>query len=324
MRRRQTQLLLTAAALLVAAPLNAGIYGYSSVSGGVSGVVPNRGIGQPYQCTYGSPDSIFGSCSMFNSTTLQGWNSLGQSWDGIGASFSGDAVSEVGPGTLHVKAHAQLNNYPYDPPNAISKGWGSDSQAATARATWADVLTNLSGHTINIQFNWIIDGSMLRSSQARGAVILEGDWGTDSYRDSIPDKPLAGAVGSIDLGAPPTYYSFTASPIITLAPGQSRYTYFKITAIASTCYWCQGASTPTHMSSGSISTDFSHTAALQQVIVTDAYGNPMSGLSFTSDSGFDYLGLGGGSAAVPEPGTWALLAIGLTGIVVGRRRRAGR
>jgi hypothetical protein len=298
--------------------LHAGTLGYSSASGGVSGAVPNREIGQPYQCGYGG--STFGNCSMFNSTTLHGWNSLGQSWDGLNASFTGDAISEVTAGALHVKAHVQVDNYPYDPPNVVSKGWGSDSQEAQARATWADILTNTTSQTIKIQFDWAIDGSMQVWGIARGAVHLEGDWGDQWLRTPAPEKPLEGAVGSINLGLPPTYFSFTASPVITLAPGQSRYTYFKITAIANTCYWCQGASTPTHLSTGAITSDFSNTAALTNVTVTDEFGNPIVGPSFTSDSGFDYLGVGG-SAAVPEPATWALLGGGLMAMSVARRKR---
>jgi hypothetical protein len=313
---RKPILLMLAAAFSL--QLHAGVLGYSSASGSVQGVVPNRGPGQPYQCVYGG--STFGNCSMFNSTTLQGWNSLGQSWDGLSASFLGDAISEVTPGALHVAAHAQLDNYPYDPPNVVSKGWGSDDQVAQARAMWADQLTNTSGQTIKIQFDWAIDGSMQVSGIARGAVHLDGDWGDEWMRSALPVKPLEGSVGTIDLGAAPFYYSFTASPVITLAPGESRYTWFRITAIANTCYWCQGASTPTHLSAGSITTDFSHTAALQSVAVTDIFGNPIVGPTFDSYSGFDYLGLGGGGSPVPEPATWMLLGAGL--IAVGIRRRA--
>jgi hypothetical protein len=64
--------------------------------------------------------------------------------------------------------------------------------------------------------------------------------------------------------------------------------------------------------------DFSHTAAWGGITeVTDENGNIITGWTVTSDSGFDYTQP---FVDVPEPSTFALLAIALPGLLLASRR----
>jgi len=68
---------------------------------------------------------------------------------------------------------------------------------------------------------------------------------------------------------------------------------------------------------GSGTLDFSHTALLQPIVILDSNGTQILG-SAMSDSGFQYAVAQPTAAAVPEPGTMALLGNRLDGP---RRRR---
>jgi hypothetical protein len=68
-----------------------------------------------------------------------------------------------------------------------------------------------------------------------------------------------------------------------------------------------------------VTLDYSHTAQLVSTVFTDDAGNPVSGETVTSASGFDYLQ---GPQQAPEPGTAALGVLSLLGgFVLYRRNR---
>lgn len=71
--------------------------------------------------------------------------------------------------------------------------------------------------------------------------------------------------------------------------------------------------------------DFGHTLAWGGATVTDEWGNPVSGVTISSQSGFDYSKAY--AAAVPEPSQAATLAAGLAvlaGLIWRRRQPLGR
>ena len=56
--------------------------------------------------------------------------------------------------------------------------------------------------------------------------------------------------------------------------------------------------------------DWGNTAMLESVDVLDNVGNPLSGVAISSESGFDYTGLGPGPQPVPEAPTMVLAGLG--------------
>jgi PEP-CTERM motif len=72
---------------------------------------------------------------------------------------------------------------------------------------------------------------------------------------------------------------------------------------------------------GSAAADFSNTAILTGVTITDAFGNPVPGALITSDAGvqFPLPSSDGGSTSTPEPGSLALVMAALVAVGVARR-----
>jgi hypothetical protein len=69
--------------------------------------------------------------------------------------------------------------------------------------------------------------------------------------------------------------------------------------------------------------DLTHTVRIVSTQVLDSQGNPISGATISSESGFDYNDPLGSSTAVPEPGSVSFLAlgIGLMSLAMFRRHR---
>jgi hypothetical protein len=63
--------------------------------------------------------------------------------------------------------------------------------------------------------------------------------------------------------------------------------------------------------------DLLHTVRIVGTQVLDSQGNPISGATITSESGFNYNDPLGG-APVPEPGTVAFVAVGVASLIVKR------
>jgi hypothetical protein len=71
--------------------------------------------------------------------------------------------------------------------------------------------------------------------------------------------------------------------------------------------------------------DLSHTVQIVSTEVLDSQGNPISGATITSQSGFDYADPLG-TTATPEPGSIGFLLAGMAGVLGGNcyKRRRGR
>jgi hypothetical protein len=75
---------------------------------------------------------------------------------------------------------------------------------------------------------------------------------------------------------------------------------------------------------GFAESDFSHTGVFGPAIVFDQFGNPVTGATVTSDSGYDYLSPSGAVTAAPEPGTLAPFALASIALAALRRPRSIR
>lgn len=70
-----------------------------------------------------------------------------------------------------------------------------------------------------------------------------------------------------------------------------------------------------------VTSDFSHTAQVEQIVVEDANGNPVSGAFATSVNGVDYSLPPDPTGVTPEPSTLLMLGSGLIGVVGAVKRR---
>lgn len=202
-------------------------------------------------------------------------------------SYSMQASANADFGVLKAFADNRLNNF------SLPAGVNLVQFVVTATATISDQITIDSGGIWQVTVD--VAGTATAPSQewcfSYGAGCAGSALGTNqlgSFTVDIPFRPGT---------------SFQIQPLLQIDLGTNWSANFPHYPVTADSY-----------------VDLSHTVQFISSRVLDSNGNVVKGAVVTSESGFDYLN----SAAVPEPGTFACVALaGLAGLAMyGRRQSA--
>ena len=116
-----------------------------------------------------------------------------------------------------------------------------------------------------------------------------------------------GARGYIDVPFDGDFEDEKGNPV--LLPGDP-FLFWVIARANSSC----GNENPTCLAT----TDFGHTARIENARIVDQNGDPVAGASFTSTSGYDYI-----TSPVPEPQTWVLTLVACAALGIRDASRRG-
>jgi hypothetical protein len=312
-------LLLWTAAAFAAPHLTDGLLSYAWAQGDAQGQVYGA-AGQPSSCGYGGNGAQnlgvnSGTCTVTNNGQIDFNSSAGDQWNGNKTLFIATPFSYANIGAAHAQVSGQLSGQPWDHyinplQHSISGLFNAESIAG-----WTDSLTVSNPQSqapVLVHLNFHIDGTIVRTGDGLGSANVQfvHDYSgptTWTYQHYVATDPTS---FSADLTAPG----------ILVTPGSSAFYDFVLTSSAILCGNCGGGTV--FIDNSTVNTDFGNTLRLTGMSITDTSGNPVSGYTLGSDSGFDYAGLNAASPA-PEPSTWLLLTAGLALVIrkpVFRRR----
>ncbi len=261
-------------------------------------------------CTYNyysQTTNLSGNCGYMDTGGLTQNASDGSKWIGTGDYINTGISSSVdASGGLHALLDMTVFQYPVDPYSGCTVLACSAIFYADAYAYSQDVLTfSTNGPQIPVQavFTVTVDGS--QSATDAKNVLLSVD---DAFETFTTTGSHSG-----------TYT--VASP---LQAGNKYYTYLYLHLSAQVYCTSQGTgpNSGVHLCTNTVDANYQNTEKYTGITIEDLQGNPLTGYTVSSQSGYDYNSLLGGSgvAAAPEPGSLVLAGLGgLICLGVGRR-----
>jgi hypothetical protein len=215
--------------------------------------------------------------------------------------FDGSAQANASPGVLNAQAVAGALNAPFD--HLFHTGGGSTTAEATSHNGFILPASGM------VTFAFTVTGS----ESVTGDTLAGG---------SMSFSPIGGGVQGFFLNNGTTLIQ--TSPVAFFQNVPFFYDW-DLSVGVFLCASCNSQTTPLQYTGNGIS-DYSHTAILTGISITDSQGHPLSGVTFTSADGVDYnalLGGGaGGGAAVPEPQSLGLAPGALALFFVCRRQKS--
>ena len=249
--------------------------------------------------SFNSPDGVAGTASAVQSFT--GLDAAGTTRE---MTFSGSITASAQYGVLHSTASGTVTNTYYNAANPIYYNSSSnmvnpngspDGLASLGFADFSDVLQYggilQAGYQAKYVFH--VDGTNSGYGTLADLSVQIGGGSTESFFDG-------------DTGPFATDWVTQDYPVNGQTP-QTVNVQFSDQFVVNTADVADG-------STESGSSDFSDTVTLAAIDITDAAGDPVSGVTVTSASGTSY--------PVPEPTTLGLAAAAAT-VFLGRRRRHG-
>jgi hypothetical protein len=252
---------------------------------------------------------IANDCTINNGTT-SATNSTSNSPTGFSSTESATASSN----TWHLAADATLSNYPSslfvysEVPNGSGGTIPFVTDLGLGSATLTDGIT-VSGGTGNYSINFIfsLDGAITTSDPAFGSA-FSADISLAQGTPTLPQVLYCQAS-----------YCDGRTILSTFTLTYSNLTYGVLTdvslAFSASAYVNPGVSSG--LLNGSASAEFADTVQLTQVLITDANGNPVPGITLTSEDGYSYPLAGANT--VPEPSMLLPLALGAAVVVLFKR-----
>jgi len=250
-----------------------------------------------------------------------------------GSTATGTADAALGDRFIRVTAGAVATTAG---PHAGGPESTSSGVEAEAKAVYGDTLmfSNLGvapGTPIHLVWIWNVTGSVSSSATASGPAqvnyldssgtakltisgtgVSDGTFASDSSVQLWTQSPLSGQV-SHDHEDPDTTLTVRVDGVA--GTGAITSVPFSITADADAVANSFSFDWVGQQGGGATAnSDFSHTLLWGGITsITDDSGNPITGWTVTSASGYDY------SQPAPEPATFVLLAIALPGLLLARR-----
>lgn len=232
--------------------------------------------------------------------------------------FNATATAFASPDTWKVGVDMTLTNY-----QRSMYVWSSTSDEAQviptpgfAEAGFSDELTvNSAGGPGVYSLNYIfsLDGTLDSTDRSlfepSFCAILSLPQGTGTQTSTCISA----------LGTAPSTFTLTYADLPFGGPIDPTVTIFAEGVVEPLDHGQEGTAADTIIS-GSLHSDFGDTVTLSSLLVTDANGNPIPGITIDSQSGFDYP-VAPGNLATPEPAGLAIAGLGFLAAVGFLRRK---